>query len=74
MTLPGETTTTESHVEKPKTLSALREEIASGRTKAADLAVSYYERIERVNPRLNVYLSLSKERAFAQACQELMKQ
>jgi aspartyl-tRNA(Asn)/glutamyl-tRNA(Gln) amidotransferase subunit A len=59
--------TTESHVEKPKTLSALREEIASGRTKAADLAVSYYERIERVNPRLNVYLSLSKERAFAQA-------
>ena len=35
--------------------------------KATDLAVSYYERIERVNPRLNVYLSLTKERALAQA-------
>ncbi|WP_348264973.1 Asp-tRNA(Asn)/Glu-tRNA(Gln) amidotransferase subunit GatA [Telmatobacter sp. DSM 110680] len=59
--------TTESYIEKPKPLSELREGIASGRQKAADLAVSYYERIERVNPRLNVYLSLTKERALAQA-------
>ncbi len=59
--------TTESYVEKPKTLAELREGIASGRMKATDLAVGYYERIEQVNPRLNVYLSLTKERALAQA-------
>jgi aspartyl-tRNA(Asn)/glutamyl-tRNA(Gln) amidotransferase subunit A len=61
--------TTESYVEKPKTLSELREGIASGRLKAADLATSYYERIEQVNPFLNVYLSLTKERALTQAAQ-----
>ena len=62
-----ETKNTESYVEKPKTLAALRDEIATGRTKAADLANEYYARIERKNPRLNVYLSLTKERALAQA-------
>jgi aspartyl-tRNA(Asn)/glutamyl-tRNA(Gln) amidotransferase subunit A len=65
--LPSETKQTESYVEKPKTLAALRAEIASGATKAVDLAASYYERIEKKNPRLNVYLSLSKNRALAQA-------
>ena len=65
--MPSETMTTESYVEKPKTLSELREAIASGRLKAADLTNSYFERIEQVNPRLNVYLSLTKERALAQA-------
>jgi len=65
--LPNETMTAESFVEQPKTLSALRGEIASGRTKAADLAAGYYERIEKLNPRLNVFLSLTKERAFEQA-------
>ncbi len=54
-------------VEKPKSIAGLREEIAAGRTKAADLAARYYERIGRVNPDLNVYLSLSKERALEQA-------
>jgi aspartyl-tRNA(Asn)/glutamyl-tRNA(Gln) amidotransferase subunit A len=58
---------TERFVEKPKSFAALREEIATGRTKAADLAASYYARIEQKNPRLNVYLSLTKERALAQA-------
>ena len=57
----------ETYVEKPKTLAALRAEIAEGRTKAVDLAASYYDRIAQVNPRLNVYLSLTKERALAQA-------
>ena len=57
----------ETYVEKPKTLAALRAEIAAGRTKAADLAAGYYERIAQMNPRLNVYLSLTKERALAQA-------
>ncbi|HVU44675.1 MAG TPA: Asp-tRNA(Asn)/Glu-tRNA(Gln) amidotransferase subunit GatA [Terracidiphilus sp.] len=57
----------ETFVEKPKTLAELRAEIAAGRTKATDLAAGYYERIEKINPRLNVYLSLTKERALEQA-------
>jgi aspartyl-tRNA(Asn)/glutamyl-tRNA(Gln) amidotransferase subunit A len=65
--LPTDTNTTENYVEMPKTLTELRAEIAAGRTKAADLAADYYARIERVNPQLNVYLSLAKERALAQA-------
>ena len=46
---------------------SLRAEIAAGRTKAADLAAGYYERIAQINPQLNVYLSLTKERALEQA-------
>jgi len=62
-----EAKTAETFVEKPKTLAELRAEISAGTTTAADLAASYYERIEQINPRLNVYLSLARERAFAQA-------
>jgi aspartyl-tRNA(Asn)/glutamyl-tRNA(Gln) amidotransferase subunit A len=54
-------------VEKPRTLADLKSEIASGSTKAADLAASYYDRIEAINPQLNVYLSLTKDRALEQA-------
>ncbi len=57
----------ETFVETPRTLTELRAGIASGRNKAADLATSYYDRIAKINPRLNVYLSLTKERALAQA-------
>ncbi len=59
--------TTETYVEKPKTFAELSAGIASGKMKAADLAASYYERIGQVNPRLNIYLSLTKERALEQA-------
>ena len=59
--------TTETYVDEPKTLAELHAAITSGKLKAADLAASYYERIEQVNPRLNVYLSLTKERALEQA-------
>jgi len=65
--LPSEFKPVESYVEKPKTLTALRAGIAAGTTKAADLAAGYYRRIAEVNPRLNVYLSLTKERALARA-------
>jgi aspartyl-tRNA(Asn)/glutamyl-tRNA(Gln) amidotransferase subunit A len=65
--LPSEAKPAESYVEKPKTLAELRSAIAAGATKATDLAASYYDRIAAVNPRLNVYLSLTKERALAQA-------
>jgi len=57
----------ENFVKHPKTLTELRAGIATGTTKAGDLAASYYDRIAAVNPRLNVYLSLTKERALAQA-------
>jgi len=65
--LPSEAEKTERYVEKPKTLAELRAEISAGATKAADLAAGYYQRIADINPHLNVYLSLSKERALAQA-------
>ena len=65
--MPSQAEASENYVEKPKTLAELRAEIAAGRTRAADLAASYYERIEKKNPRLNVYLSLTKERALEQA-------
>jgi aspartyl-tRNA(Asn)/glutamyl-tRNA(Gln) amidotransferase subunit A len=65
--LASDNNTAGTLVEKPKTLAALREEIGSGRTRAAALAAAYYQRIESINPRLNVYLSLTKERALAQA-------
>ncbi|MGD0731364.1 MAG: Asp-tRNA(Asn)/Glu-tRNA(Gln) amidotransferase subunit GatA [Terracidiphilus sp.] len=45
----------------------MRAEIVAGRTRATGLASSYYDRIEKKNPRLNVYLSLTKNRALAQA-------
>jgi aspartyl-tRNA(Asn)/glutamyl-tRNA(Gln) amidotransferase subunit A len=65
--LPSEAKATETFVEKPKALVDLRAEIAAGTTKATNLAASYYDRIAAINPRLNVYLSLSRERALAQA-------
>ena len=63
----GSETTAKTFVEKSKTLASLRGEIASGNAKAADLAAAYYDRIEAINPQLNVYLSLTKERALEQA-------
>jgi aspartyl-tRNA(Asn)/glutamyl-tRNA(Gln) amidotransferase subunit A len=65
--LLSEAKAVESYVEKPKSLADLRAEISAGTTKATDLASGYFERIAQVNPHLNVYLSLTKERALAQA-------
>jgi aspartyl-tRNA(Asn)/glutamyl-tRNA(Gln) amidotransferase subunit A len=65
--LPSETEAVETYVEKPLTLAALRADLAEGRVKAADRAAAYYERIEKKNPRLNIYLSLARERALEQA-------
>jgi aspartyl-tRNA(Asn)/glutamyl-tRNA(Gln) amidotransferase subunit A len=65
--LDSEAKSVENYVEAPKILAELRAGILAGTTKAVDLASSYYERIEKINPRLNVYLSLTKERALAQA-------
>jgi aspartyl-tRNA(Asn)/glutamyl-tRNA(Gln) amidotransferase subunit A len=65
--LLSEAKTAESYAEKPRTLAELGAEIAAGTTRAADLAAGYYDRIAQLNPRLNIYLSLTKERAMAQA-------
>ena len=65
--MAGDVKTAETFVEKPKTLAELRDGMATGRTKAADLAANYYARIEKINPKLNIYLSLTTERALAQA-------
>jgi aspartyl-tRNA(Asn)/glutamyl-tRNA(Gln) amidotransferase subunit A len=65
--LSSEVKAAENFVQVPRTLAELRAEIAAGRTKAADLAAGYYDRIAQLNPRLNVYLSLTRERALAQA-------
>ncbi len=54
-------------MEKPRTLDELRSGIASGSVKAVDVAASYYDRIAALNSQLNIYLSLTKERALAQA-------
>ena len=65
--MAGEVRLEKNLVEKPQTLAVLRAEIAEGRVRAEDLAVGYYDRIERKNPQLNVYLSLTKELALEQA-------
>jgi len=59
--------TTGNFVERPKSIASLRDEIAAGSVKAIDLANEYYARIEQKNPHLNVYLSLTKDRALEQA-------
>ena len=64
MDLPSEVKT---YVEKPKTLSELRDSIAAGRVKAEELARRYYDRIAAINPQLNIFLSITKERALGQA-------
>ncbi len=58
---------TTDYVQKPKSLSELHAGIISGKTKATELANSYYERIAEINPALNVYLSLTRERALETA-------
>jgi aspartyl-tRNA(Asn)/glutamyl-tRNA(Gln) amidotransferase subunit A len=45
----------------------LRKGVLSGENKAADLARAYYERIEQINGSLNIYLSLTRDRALEQA-------
>jgi aspartyl-tRNA(Asn)/glutamyl-tRNA(Gln) amidotransferase subunit A len=62
--LPSEVKT---YVEKPKTLAELRAGVVEGHVKASELAARYYDRIAEINPQLNIYLSLTKERALEQA-------
>jgi aspartyl-tRNA(Asn)/glutamyl-tRNA(Gln) amidotransferase subunit A len=49
------------------TIDGVRDAIAAKKTSARELAADYYKRIEARNPELNAYLTLSQERAYAQA-------
>jgi len=59
--------TTETLVEKPAAIATLREGITSGAILATELTEQYYARIAAHNSLLNVYLSLTKDRALQQA-------
>jgi aspartyl-tRNA(Asn)/glutamyl-tRNA(Gln) amidotransferase subunit A len=52
---------------KDLTIDEVREAVASGRTTATALAELHYERIGAEDKEINSYLSLSRERALAQA-------
>src|SRR6266850_321664 len=49
------------------TIDGVAEALTSKRVSARELAAEYYKRIEARNPELNAYLTLSQDRAFAQA-------
>src|SRR5258705_9478961 len=49
------------------TIDGVAEALTSKKISARELATDYYKRIEARNPELNAYLTLSKDRAFAQA-------
>jgi len=49
------------------TIDGVREALSSKKISARELAADYYKRIEARNAELNAYLTLSQERAFAQA-------
>lgn len=59
--------TASSTTEKPLSISKIREDLLSGKTTASALAESYLARIEELNPQLNAYLSLTRDRALSQA-------
>jgi len=63
----GQQLASTNYVQKPKSLAELHAGISSGKTKATELANSYFERIAEINPALNIYLSLTKERALEAA-------
>src|ERR1700720_1636101 len=49
------------------TIDGVQEALASKKISARELAADYYKRIDARNAELNAYLTLSQDRAFAQA-------
>jgi aspartyl-tRNA(Asn)/glutamyl-tRNA(Gln) amidotransferase subunit A len=49
------------------TISEVQGALAAKKISARELAVEYYKRIDARNPELNAYLTLSQDRAYAQA-------
>src|SRR5712691_6660690 len=48
-------------------ISGIREALSAKKISARELAADYYKRVDARNPELNAYLTLSRDRAFAQA-------
>src|SRR5216684_525396 len=48
-------------------ISGIREALTAKKISARELAADYYKRIDVRNPELNAYLTLSHDRAYAQA-------
>ncbi|MGA7784395.1 MAG: amidase, partial [Candidatus Acidiferrales bacterium] len=53
--------------EKKWTIGEVRAALAAKKISARELAREHYARIERENPKLNAFLALCPERAYAQA-------
>jgi len=51
----------------PWTVASVRAALQAKKVSARELAAEFYARIDRRNPELNAYLTLSTERAYAQA-------
>ncbi|HXU21416.1 MAG TPA: Asp-tRNA(Asn)/Glu-tRNA(Gln) amidotransferase subunit GatA [Verrucomicrobiae bacterium] len=51
----------------PWTVASVRAALLAKKISTRELAAEFYSRIERRNPKLNAYLTLSPERAYAQA-------
>ena len=49
------------------TISTIRSALAAKKVSARELTAEYFAAIEKCDPELNSYLTLSKDRAFAQA-------
>ncbi|MBS1842551.1 MAG: Asp-tRNA(Asn)/Glu-tRNA(Gln) amidotransferase subunit GatA [Acidobacteria bacterium] len=52
---------------EPWTISSVRSALAAKKLSARELAAEFFTRIDAQNPTLNAYLTLSPERAYAQA-------
>ena len=49
------------------TISSVKSALAAEKLSARELAADFFKRIDAQNPTLNAYLTLSPERAYAQA-------
>jgi aspartyl-tRNA(Asn)/glutamyl-tRNA(Gln) amidotransferase subunit A len=54
-------------MQTPRTIRATRQAILNGETTAVALAEHYYQAIDAEDPKINAWLSLSRDRAMAQA-------
>ena len=52
---------------KSLTIDDVRSAVRGGTTKATSLAEAFYAKIEKDDPRIGAYLTLSKDRALKQA-------
>ena len=51
----------------PRSVRAIREEVATGRVSAVEICRSHLDRIETANPRLNAFNTVAREHALASA-------